>query len=89
MRYREWLLSIAVCIVSVELAGPKLPRFLTVSPYTIYEAAIKTVEACGPKVGYPPLGGLVTWPPDKLNNYVTALDADLDDPYRKLSESFR
>ena len=73
-----------MCVITVELAGPNVPPFITESPNKIFLEALHTVDSCSHR-GYANMGGFVAWPTDKLNSYVTDLKIDLDDPYRKRS----
>ena len=71
-----------MCVITVELAGPNVPPFVTESPNKIFLEALQTVDTCSYR-GYANMGGYTTWPTDKLNSYVTDLRVDLEDPYRK------
>ena len=71
-----------MCVITVEIAGPKVPPFISETPDKIFLEALHTVDTCRFQ-GYVSMGGFVTWPTDKLNSYVTDLRVNLEDAYRK------
>ena len=62
------------------MAGPRLPRFVTVHPWTLIDGARSIQANC---VHHRRLGGFVIWPIDRLIDYVTDLGVSLDDAYRE------
>ena len=76
-------LILAVCAVTVEVAGPKLPRFVTVSPAKIAAEASFIKAGCRESWFNVDVGGFIAWPFHTLRWYVVDMSTNLDDAYRK------
>ena len=78
------------CATTIEVAGPKLPRFIRAVPSDLVVQAIKIIQECATSSEFitAHIGGFITYPFHRLERYVTDLTVNLDDGYRRTSSSF-
>lgn len=67
-------------MVQVDVAGPRLPQTYTVAPYSIRQMAEVVLHECvnGPSH----VGGFATSDLQVMNNWITAEETKLDNPFR-------
>ena len=70
--------------MTIEVAGPRLPRFVTVNPASIAAEASLLKDGCGQSLFNHDVGGFIAWPFDILGWYVVDMSTNLDDAYREL-----